>query len=71
MITKHDFYGIDCDNCKVSFEDYDGHSCWPDKDGVEANAMESEWHKEDDRHYCPDCASFDENGVLVIKTETK
>ena len=34
-------------------------------------AMESDWLKEEDKHYCQDCFSYDEEDNLVIKSTNK
>jgi len=32
---------------------------WQDKSRSREEAIESEWHEEKDKHYCPECYSFD------------
>lgn len=67
MIIKEYFYAIECDNCKEIAQGYEDVDFWTsDESGTEENATESEWHKEDDKHYCPDCHSFDDEDNLVI-----
>jgi hypothetical protein len=67
MIIEETFYAIECDVCKAQAENYDGHCFWADRSQTEENAMECEWHKEGDYHYCPDCHSFNNEDELVIK----
>ena len=67
MIIEETFYAIECDVCKTQAENGDGHWFWADENTTKENAMECEWHTEDDKHYCPDCHSFNDEDELVIK----
>jgi len=72
MIIKARFFAVECDNCKNQAH---GQEEWPYWYSgiieVEENAMESEWLKEGDKHYCPDCFSYDDEDKLIIKTKDK
>lgn len=59
MMIKEFFYAIECDNCKEIAGNHEQDNAWlPDEDGAKDNAMESEWQTDGDKHYCPDCHSF-------------
>lgn len=62
-------YTVVCDNCgKDSNADSD-FSCWNDEDWAQELAMESDWIKEEDKYYCPDCYEYDDDDNFVIKTK--
>ena len=60
MIIERTFYAIQCDSCKIKAKNYEGHAFWQDKSISREFAIASEWHEERDKHYCPECYSFDE-----------
>ena len=67
MIQKVTMYTVICDNCgKDSNADSD-FSCWNDMGWAQEEALESDWIKEEDKHYCPDCYEYDDDDNLVIK----
>jgi hypothetical protein len=68
MIIKETFYGVECDACGKLFEGYE-YSFWSDENYALENATDSEWIKDDKKHYCPDCYSYDDNDNLIIKTK--
>ena len=65
MLQKVEMYSIICDNCKEICGDEI--VAWADKSHMETVAMESDWLKEGDKHYCPDCYSYDDDDNLVLK----
>ena len=66
MIQEVKMYTVICDNCgKDNNEDTD-YSCWNDESIAEEIAMESNYLKDDDKHYCPDCYSYDDNDELIL-----
>jgi len=68
MIEKVEMYTVVCDNCgEDAGADSDDGSCWSDKAVAEEIALESEWIKEGEKHYCPDCWSRDDDDNLVLK----
>lgn len=71
MIAKVEMYTIVCDNCGVDIASMQDYSCWHDSDYAEQNADESDWIKEGDKHYCPDCFSYDDDDNIIIKAERK
>ena len=68
MIVEETFYAVECDVCKTQAENYDGIAFWADKmTTIESAINDAQWHEEDDKHYCPDCHSFNDEDELVIK----
>ena len=71
MIKKVEMYTVVCDNCGEDVGSSQDYSCWNDQGYARTNAMESDWVKEADKDYCPDCASFDDEDNLVLNPERK
>jgi ribosomal protein L37E len=66
MIKTVEMYTVVCDNCgKDVYDDSDCY-CWNDKGFVEDDAMNYDWIKQDDKHYCADCYSYDDDDNLII-----
>jgi len=68
MLTEVKMFTIVCDNCGEDIAAEQEYSCWNDANYAEENAMESDWIKEGDKHYCTKCVSYDDNDNLVLKT---
>lgn len=67
MIIEVEMYSIQCDSCKrVGVEDSD-YAGWNDKTTVWEEADNSEWIKIDDKHYCPNCYTIDDDDNITIK----
>lgn len=66
MIQKVEMYTVVCDNCGIDSAANSEFSCWNDKDYAEDVASESDWLKDGEKHYCPKCYSYDEDGNVVI-----
>lgn len=66
MIKEVKMFTVVCDNCGKDSNDGTEYSCWTDADQAEEMAISSEWIKEADKHYCPDCFSYDEDDNLII-----
>lgn len=66
MIQEVKMYTVICDNCKDSFQNYDGFSAWFDSDNAEQEAMNKEWIEEDGKHYCTDCYKHNDDDELII-----
>ena len=66
MIIEQTFYAVQCDNCKVIAEDDDDTAFWSDRGYCIDNAEESDWYIDGEKHYCPDCYSFDDDDNLVV-----
>jgi hypothetical protein len=67
MIKKVEMYTVICDNCGKDSNADSEYSCWGDDLYAEEVAMEFDWQKEDEKHYCTDCFEFDEDDNLIIK----
>jgi hypothetical protein len=67
MISKVECVLLTCDNCQEVFENYNGFSVFPLKTDVEEQAMDSEWIKEGEKHYCDKCYSYDDEDNLILK----
>ena len=65
MIKEVTMYTVVCDNCGHTLDDGD-YSCYSDAGYARDNAMDSDWHEEGSRHYCPDCFFFDDNDKLIL-----
>jgi hypothetical protein len=67
MIQEVKMYTIVCDNCGEDIGASDEYLCWNDGQYAEERAMDSEWIKESDKHYCPDCYLYDDDDKLILK----
>lgn len=73
MIYEVTMYGAKCDNCgKQWVNDNYYWVALGDKDSLESTLGDDDWHTEEskefsDKHYCPDCYSFDDDDKLVLK----
>jgi hypothetical protein len=70
-IEKVEMYTVVCDNCGHDIGADDEYSCWNDKGYAEDNAMQSEWYREGEKHYCPDCFDIDDEDNLIILPNSK
>jgi len=71
MIVELKMYGCKCDNCGAQWED-DGRVAFTDETGMESNVDEdSEWHTEDDKHYCAGCWRYNDEDELEISKIAK
>ena len=71
MLQKVEMYTIVCDHCQKDIGSEDEYSCWNDDSYAETNATESDWLRDNDKHYCPDCYSYDDDDNLILKPEMK
>lgn len=68
MITEIQMFGIDCDNCGESYDGgYSGFAYWADASTTIECASDNGWHQEGEKHYCPNCHSFNDEDELIIK----
>jgi len=70
MIIEKIFYAIQCDNCGVICAD-DEYSYWAEKWMAFDEANNYDWEEDEDKIYCYNCASFDDNDVLIIDESRK
>ena len=66
MLKEVKMYTVVCDNCGKDVNKDAEYSAWNDKRYAEEVAMESDWIKEDDKNYCPDCFTYDDDDNLLI-----
>lgn len=73
MIKPIQMFTVICDNCGVDVFDGEPYSGYSSAKFSEEIALECDWIKQDDKHYCSDCVSYDEEGNLILKQlkETK
>lgn len=71
MIKTVEMYTVLCDNCGKDFCDGEEFGAWSEPDFVTDSAEESGWHFEDDKHYCPECFSWDDNDEFVLNGITR
>ena len=67
-IEKMEMFTVICDNCKRSADKDSEYSCWGDESCAEDVAMDCDYIKEGDSHYCPECYSYDDNDNLILKS---
>lgn len=66
MIKEVKMYTVVCDNCGRDVNENADYSCYNDKVFAQDVAMESDWLKEGDKHYCPNCYTYDDEDNLVV-----
>jgi hypothetical protein len=74
MIKEVTMYTVICSNCGKDVNQDNEYSCYSTIEQAYDFAMlDCDWiNPMDDRHYCPDCATYDDNDNLVIdKARTK
>jgi len=67
MIKEIAVYTIICDCCGKNSSDESGYCGWNNIEHAWDCAVEDNWAKNEDKHYCPDCYHYDDNNNLVIK----
>ena len=67
MLKEVKMYTVVCDNCGKDVNKNAEYSAWNDKIFAEEVAMEADWIKENDKHYCPKCYEYDDEDELSIK----
>ena len=71
-IQKVEMFTVICDNCQESADEGSDYSSWSDESQAEEVAMEADWIKEKDKHYCPKCYEYhDEDELLIKESRTK
>lgn len=66
MITEKIYYGVKCDACGKELEDGDGCLHYNEEDYMESIALDSEWIKVRDKHYCENCYKYGDNDELIL-----
>lgn len=67
MIKELTMYTVVCDHCGKDANKDAEFSAWNDRVFAEDVAMESDWIKENDKHYCTECAEYDDDDKLILK----
>lgn len=71
MIYPVTMYAAKCDNCGEEVRLMGEYAALAEKDCVRDELMESGYHEDGDKHYCPDCWSYDDEDNIVLKPITK
>ena len=71
MYNKIECVTISCDNCGKNYENYNGFTIFVDKDTALDNAQNDGWITEEEKHYCEECHSFNDNDELQLKPINK
>lgn len=69
MIQEVKMFTVVCDSCGKDVCQNAEYSAWNEKRYAEDVAMESDWLKDNDKHYCPDCFTYNDEDNLVVKSE--
>jgi len=67
VVQEIKMYTIICDHCGEDAGVNSDYSCWNDENVALEQAMQADWIVEDNKNYCPDCYSYDDNDKLVLK----
>ena len=70
-VVKVEMFTVVCDHCGKDIGSESDYSCWNDKQYAEDNAMDSDWHKEGDNHYCNECYDMDDEDNTSLVPERK
>lgn len=72
MIEELKMYTVLCDNCGADSCDGGEYSGYVDKSTALDNAMNSDFIEHEEKHYCDNCWSYDDNDEIAIdQTRTK
>lgn len=55
IVEKVPTFGLRCDLCGKTFENYEGYSFWPEESIAHEMARNDEWMEVGDKFLCPDC----------------
>lgn len=70
MIKEEAYHVCVCDNCKVQYHcENSGICAMHFGSDIRDMASNDEWHNEDEKDYCPNCYTIDDEDKLIIKTE--
>jgi hypothetical protein len=73
MIKEVQMYTVICDNCGKDCCEGSEYSCWNDSAAARDVAMDDNWteDRDFDKHYCPDCWSYDDQDNVIINESRK
>lgn len=67
---KVECFALECDNCKEIYQQsHSDYSIWIIESDAWDNAQDDDWVKNEEKHYCPDCYTYDDNDKLFIRHE--
>jgi hypothetical protein len=67
MIKEIKVFTIVCDICGADLLKEDDEAGWDDKDYLMEIAKDNLWATLEDKHYCPDCHTKDDDDNIIIK----
>lgn len=67
MIKEVIVFTVVCDNCGKDSSDGCEHLGWDDENYALDCAMNADFIENNHSHYCPDCASYDDDDNFIIK----
>ena len=69
MIKEKTFYGIKCDGCGRMLPNvlWNNTAYYETLHIIEEAAIDSDWKKSRDKHYCPDCYQYGDKNELILK----
>lgn len=71
MIYPITMYAAKCDGCGKDVRLMGEYAALVDKESVREDLMNSEYHEDGDKHYCPDCWTYDDNDNVIFKQQNK
>lgn len=68
MIKEKTMFTVICDRCGKDALEESEFSCWNDNNAAIDDAVDNhDYLHEGDKHYCPDCYGYDEDGEVILK----
>ena len=68
MIDSNLYYNVECDYCGADIETEHGEIALFETESDVNNAIgDNEWKIINDKHYCPECYEFDDDGEPIVK----
>jgi hypothetical protein len=67
MIKEITIYTIVCDVCGKDANENTDYAGWTELEPTVDVCTDNGWYIDDDRHYCDDCHSFDDDDNLIVK----
>ena len=61
-------YTVICDNCGADHNEGAEYSAWSDQEYAKDCSLDDDWIEVDDKNYCPECVSYDDEDNLILKT---
>jgi hypothetical protein len=67
MVKEVKMYTLICDGCGQDFCEGSEFAAWGEPDFVIDAAHEEDWIESEEKDYCPDCYTYDDQDKLIIK----